>query len=63
MKYLRNIIFIAVFIFGFVNLPNILAQDSDSLHLPSLGNHVFTSITGVEDPFIRTKFILECRTC
>lgn len=59
MKYLRNIIFIAVFIIGFIKQPNILAQDSDSVHLPSLGNHIFTSITGVEDPFISTKFILD----
>lgn len=36
----------------------IQAQSSDSTRLPSLGKHVFTSISGVEDPFIRTKISL-----
>ena len=58
MNYLRNIFFILLFLFGLTNEPFIRAQSSDSTHLPSLGNHIFTSITGVEDPFIKTKFVL-----
>ena len=40
------------------NITLIKAQSSDTTLLPSLSKHVFTSITGVEDPFIKTKFIL-----
>jgi len=58
MNYLKNIFIIALILFGLTNNPFIKAQNSDSTHLPSLGNHIFTSITGVEDPFIKTKFVL-----
>jgi len=58
MIYIRNIFIIAFFIFGLTNHQFTKAQSSDSTLLPSLGNHIFTSITGVEDPFIKTKFIL-----
>ena len=34
------------------------AQFSDTTYLPSRGNHVFTSISSVEDPFVSTKFLL-----
>ena len=36
----------------------ILVQISDTTYLPSRGNHVFTSITTVDDPFVSTKFYL-----
>ena len=36
----------------------ILVQRSDTTYLPSRGNHVFTSITTVDDPFVSTKFYL-----
>ncbi len=58
MNYLRNIFIIILFLIGLTNDPFTKAQNSDSTLLPSLGNHIFTSITGVEDPFIKTKFIL-----
>jgi hypothetical protein len=34
------------------------AQFSDTTYLPSRGNHIFTSISSVEDPFVSTKFLL-----
>ncbi len=37
---------------------NIFIQDSDTTYLPSRGNHVFTSISSVDDPFVSTKFFL-----
>lgn len=37
---------------------NIPIQDSDTTYLPSRGNHVFTSISSVDDPFVSTKFFL-----
>lgn len=33
-------------------------QYPDTTFLPSRGNHVFTSISSVDDPFVSTKFIL-----
>ena len=36
----------------------ILVQRSDTTYLPSRGNHVFTSISAVDDPFVSTKFYL-----
>ncbi|MCZ7612045.1 MAG: hypothetical protein M5T52_00450 [Ignavibacteriaceae bacterium] len=36
----------------------VLKQSSDTTYLPSRGNHVFTSISNVDDPFISTKFHL-----
>jgi hypothetical protein len=33
-------------------------QSSDTTYLPSRGNHVFTSISSVDDPFVSTKFYL-----
>ena len=52
-------IFVTTFIITlfFVN-ENSIAQISDTTYLPSLGDHIFTSITGVDDPFINTKFTL-----
>jgi len=58
MNYLSKIFLIVILLFGLNNYQFIKAQSSDSTRLPSLGNHVFTSITGVDDPFIKTKFIL-----
>ena len=58
MNYLKNIFIIALFLLGIANEAFIQAQSSDSTRLPSLDNHIFTNITGVEDPFINTKFIL-----
>jgi hypothetical protein len=37
---------------------DILIQNSDTTYLPSRGKHVFTSISGVDDPFVSTKFLL-----
>lgn len=31
---------------------------SDTIFLPSRGNHIFTSISSVNDPFVSTKFLL-----
>jgi hypothetical protein len=36
----------------------ILIESSDTTYLPSRGNHVFTSISSVDDPFVSTKFYL-----
>jgi hypothetical protein len=58
MNYLSKIFLIVLLFFGLVNHQFVKAQSSDSTRLPSLGDHVFTSITGVDDPFIKTKFIL-----
>ena len=58
MNYVKNIFIIALFLLGLTSEPFTKAQSSDSTRLPSLGNHIFTSITGVEEPFINTKFIL-----
>jgi hypothetical protein len=38
--------------------PLTFSQSIDTTFLPSLDNHIFTSITGVDDPFINTKFKL-----
>ena len=35
-----------------------LIQNPDTTYLPSRGNHVFTSISNVDDPFVSTKFYL-----
>jgi hypothetical protein len=37
---------------------DILVQSTDTTYLPSRGNHVFTSISSVDDPFVSTKFHL-----
>jgi hypothetical protein len=37
---------------------DILIQSTDTTYLPSRGNHVFTSISSVDDPFVSTKFHL-----
>jgi len=37
---------------------DISIQSSDTTYLPSRGNHVFTSISSVDDPFVSTKFYL-----
>jgi hypothetical protein len=58
MNYIKKIFIITLFLFGLTCNSFVKAQSSDSTRLPSLGNHIFTSITGVEDPFIKTKFIL-----
>lgn len=58
MNYPRTLFIIAFVIFGLGHKPISLAQTSDTTLLPSLGHHVFTNITGVEDPFISTKFVL-----
>ncbi len=36
----------------------VLIQISDTTYLPSRGNHIFTSISTVDDPFVSTKFHL-----
>ena len=58
MNYVRNIFIVTLFLIGLNNHQYTKAQSTDSTRLPSLGNHIFTSITGVEEPFINTKFIL-----
>lgn len=42
----------------FIIAPSAFTQSTDTTFLPSLDNHIFTSITGVDDPFINTKFKL-----
>jgi len=56
-NHFRNIILI-LFIVVIANITLIKAQSSDTTLLPSLDKHIFTSITGVDDPFIKTKFSL-----
>lgn len=58
MKQLKNTLFVTILFIGLTNHQFIKAQNPDSTLLPSIGNHIFTSITGVDDPFIKTKFIL-----
>jgi len=58
MNYLRKIFLYVLLLFGLANHQFIKAQSSDSIRLPSLDNHIFTNITGVDDPFINTKFVL-----
>ncbi|HEY7752016.1 MAG TPA: hypothetical protein VH917_06960 [Ignavibacteriaceae bacterium] len=36
----------------------VVERSSDTTYLPSRGNHVFTSISSVDDPFVSTKFNL-----
>ena len=58
MNKFRTIIIAALIYFGLSFSTILLAQSSDTTLLPSRGEHIFTSITGVEDPFISTKFML-----
>jgi hypothetical protein len=58
MNCMKNIFNITLLLIGLANHQFIKAQNPDSTLLPSIGNHIFTSITGVDDPFIKTKFIL-----
>lgn len=58
MKYSKNIFLVTLVYILLMNSSFIQAQFSDSLKLPSLDNQVFTSIAGVEDPFISTKFAI-----
>ena len=58
MKYI-NKIFVPLFLVSiFLQNEYTFSQSSDTTYLPSLGDHIFTSITGVDDPFINTKFTL-----
>jgi len=58
MKRIKNIFISQLILFCITNFTNNYAQNSDSTRLPSLGDHVFTTIAGMSDPFIKTKFIL-----
>jgi hypothetical protein len=58
MIYLKNSLIIILMLLILSSVTFIQAQSSDSTGLPSIGKHIFTSIAGVEDPFIKTKFIL-----
>lgn len=68
MKKILQILFIFVIIFGLIPNNFILGQNidtnfvktqyPDTTFLPSRGNHVFTSISSVDDPFVSTKFTL-----
>jgi hypothetical protein len=57
MKGYKHILVLIVFI-GITISQNNNAQEKDSTRLPALGDHVFTTITNVQDPFIKTKFVL-----
>ena len=62
MKYI-NKIFVPLFLVSvFLLNEDTFPQSSDTTFLPSLENHIFTSITGVDDPFINTKFTLSFGT-
>jgi hypothetical protein len=62
MKYINKIFVLLFLVSVFLQNENTFSQSSDTTYLPSLGNHIFTSITGVDDPFINTKFILSFGT-
>lgn len=68
MEKIKILLLVLLTLGGFSSPQFILAQESDSTiivdqyldttYLPSRGNHVFTSISSVDDPFISTKFFL-----
>jgi hypothetical protein len=58
MKFNKISLVVTLSLVFFTNKSIIMAQDCDSVRLPSIGSHVFTSIAGVDDPFIKTKFNL-----
>jgi hypothetical protein len=58
MKYSNKIFVILFLVQVLLQTSTTFAQGSDTTYLPSLGDHIFTSITGVDDPFINTKFSL-----
>jgi len=58
MNNFRTIIAVTLILFGLSSSTIVFAQSSDTTLLPSRGEHIFTSITDVEDPFISTKFNL-----
>jgi len=68
MKEINKILLVLFFLSGIAPSTLTMAQESDSTailiessdttYLPSRGNHVFTSISSVDDPFVSTKFHL-----
>jgi hypothetical protein len=68
MKKIKKIFLLLFFISGISassltlaqesDTTDILIQSTDTTYLPSRGNHVFTSISSVDDPFVSTKFHL-----
>ena len=68
MKNLTKILLSLIILSGITPVMNVLAQTadtttlseqiSDTTYLPSRGKHIFTSISGVDDPFVSTKFLL-----
>lgn len=68
MKKIKKLLLVLLTLSGFSPPSFILAQEpdstisleqnSDTTYLPSRGNHVFTSISSVDDPFVSTKFYL-----
>ena len=68
MKEINKILLVLFFLSGIAPSTITMAQESDSAvilmessdttYLPSRGNHVFTSISSVDDPFVSTKFHL-----
>jgi hypothetical protein len=58
MKYINKIFVLLFLVSVFFQNEYTFSQSSDTTYLPSLGDHIFTSITGVDDPFINTKFTL-----
>jgi hypothetical protein len=58
MNYINKIFAPLLLVSVFLQNEYTFSQNSDTTYLPSLGDHIFTSITGVDDPFINTKFTL-----
>jgi hypothetical protein len=68
MKSLKKILLILLLLNGVLftsfsiaqgsDSTRILIPDSDTTYLPSRGDHIFTSISSVDDPFVSTKFFL-----
>lgn len=68
MKKILLILFSLVIIYSLIPNNLVLAQNDDTTvvktqypdttFLPSRGNHIFTSISAIDDPFVSTKFIL-----
>jgi hypothetical protein len=68
LKEINNIFLLLLSLSGIFPFTLTIAQDSDSAatliessdttYLPSRSNHVFTSISSVDDPFVSTKFHL-----
>ena len=68
MKNFIKISLILFFLIGIKPSSTVLAQTTDTTiistrgtdttYLPSRGNHIFTSVSGVDDPFVSTKFLL-----